>query len=127
MNHANKEYQKSIERVRAQEKTALALAKIDTPVVTLLGIVGQAVANNQGNVALENLDFRQSAAVLSSQPTDEQTSIEIAGKGIDENSVNQLATDLRSALHFAEVQIQSSEPERIHEQQIQKFSIKFSF
>jgi len=127
MNRASKRFQKNIERVRAQEKTALALAEIDTPVVTLLGMIGKAVADSQGNVVVDNLDFHQAAAVLSSEETEEQISIELEGKGIDEFSVSRLASDLQSALPFADVQISSSKPERIHQQQMQIFTIKFSF
>jgi len=127
MNRASKGFQQNIERIRAQETTALALAKIDTPVVTLLGMVSKAVANTQGNVVLENLDFHQSATVLSQEETEERISVELQGRARDEFSIDQLANDLRSALPFADLQISSSKPERIHQQQMQIFTIQFSF
>lgn len=127
MNRATKGFQRNIERVGAQEKTALALAKIDTPVVTLLGVLAKAVADNQGDVTLEDLEFHQPASVLSERKTEELTSIEIEGRGIDENSVRRFASDLRAALPFTDVQILSSKTERIDKQKTQKFSLQFSF
>jgi len=131
MNQASKGFQKNIARVRAQEKTALALAQIDTPVVTLLGIISKAIANHQGRVVLENLEFHQSAAVLSEHaPKHEanvQTSIDIEGLGIDADSVNRLANEFRSTLPFADVQIKSSEPQSINRQPMQSFFIQCTF
>ncbi len=131
MNQASKGFQNNIARVRAQEKTALALAQIDTPVVTLLGMISKAIANHQGRVVIENLEFHQSAAVLSEHaPKHEanvQISIDIEGLGIDADSVNRLANEFRSALPFADVQIKSSEPQHINQQPMQLFFIQCAF
>jgi len=131
MNRASKRFQSDIERVRAQEKTALSLAKIDTPVVTLLGMVSKTVADSHGTVVIENMDFHQRAAVLSEHESergiDSQTFLEVVGRGMDEKSVKQLANHLRTALPSANVEIKSSKPDLIHQQQTQKFTIQCSF
>jgi len=131
MNQTSKRFQKDIERVRAQEKTSLALAKVDTPVVTLLGMVSKAIADNQGRVVIEQLDFRQSAAVLSehtpAEGANSQTSIHVEGLGIDEKAISQLVRTMKSTLPFADVQIQPSKPKRIYQQEMQTFFIQCFF
>ncbi len=127
MNKASKEFKKRIELVQAQEKISLALAKIDTPVVTLLGIVGKTVAESQGQVYLEKLEFQQSASLLSEQESETSRAISVAGRGISKKSVIRLRKNLKTALPFADVKLRTSKPEFINQQQIEKFLLQSSF
>lgn len=127
MNKASKEFKKRIELVQAQEKISLALAKIDTPVVTLLGIVGKTVAESQRQVYLEKIEFQQSALLLSKQESETTRSISVAGRGISKKSVIRLRKNLKAALPFADVKLRTSKPEFINQQQIEKFLLQSSF
>jgi len=131
MNQASKRFRKNIERVRAQEKTSLALAKIDTPVVTLLGMISKAIADNQGRVVIEKLEFHQSAAVLSqhepAEGNNSQTSINVEGLGIDEKAISQLVRSVKSSLPFANIQNEPSKQRRIYHQEMQTFLIQCLF
>ena len=127
MSKASKEFKKRIELVQAQEKISLALAKIDTPVVTLLGLVGKTVAESQGQVYLEKLEFQQSAAAISDEENDTTTSILVAGRGANKKSVLRLNKNLKTALPFADIKLRSSKPEFINQKQIEKFLLQCSF
>ncbi|MCA9230678.1 MAG: hypothetical protein KDA57_08500 [Planctomycetales bacterium] len=127
MNKASAEFKRRIEQIQLREKTAIALAKIDTPVVTLIGMVGKAVEESRGRAYVEELNFRQSASVLSEQESANLAAIEIGGRAIDEDAVDHLAKALKTALPFAKVQIKSSQPEKINEQPLQQFSMECSF
>jgi len=131
MNQDSKRFQRNIERVRAQEKTSLALAKIDTPVVTLLGMVSKAIADNQGRVVIEKLEFHQSAAVLSQQKSTQgsnsQTALHVEGLGIDEKAISRLVRSVKSTLPFANIQSKPSKPRHIRHQDMQTFLIQCLF
>ena len=127
MSKANKEFKKRIEFVKAQEKISLALAKIDTPVVSLIGLVGKTVQESHGQVYLEKFEFQQSASLLSDAKDETTTSLQVAGRGIDKKSVVRLNKNLKTALPFADVKLRSSKPEFINQQQIEKFLLHCSF
>ena len=54
----NKEFRKKIDQALEQDRLALALSN-QTPVVTLLGMIGQAVAAANGEVFVQRLAFEQ--------------------------------------------------------------------
>ena len=124
---ASRTFEKRIELVRRQEKIALSLAQIDTPVVTLLGLVGKSVSESNGRVYVEKLVFHQDSSVLFETGNERMATVDIGGRGLDREAVNQLTASLHAALPFATVQLKSSQDDNINVQQMQKFTIECSF
>ena len=123
---AIKSYEQQIDRIRSEEATALKLASLDTPVITLFGIVGGAFSESQGAVYLEHVEFRQNT-LFSTQPDKFLTTMTLEGRGVDDNAVHYLATKLQSVLPFASVQLSSLAPQPINQQPAQAFRIDCSF
>ena len=120
---ATNTYKKQINQVHAKEQTTLTLAKIDTPVVTLLGVVGKAVTESKGNIIVEELNFDQGIVEQHEIATDPKPIIEIQGYGIDQEVISHLQTTLQKAFPFGKVAIEFSEPDEIHKRLMYRFSI----
>jgi hypothetical protein len=123
---SNRAFQEQIEQIHAKEHTALALAKIDTPVVTLLGLVGKAVAGAHKSVVLERVKFSQDTTLQNTNASSPKPSIDLAGLGLDDNAVNLFVSSLQAAFPFGKVELKFSEYEEIHQQRMQRFVIHCS-
>jgi Tfp pilus assembly protein PilN len=123
---SNRAFQEQIEQIHANEHIALALAKIDTPVVTLLGLVGKAVSGAHESVVLERVKFSQDTMLQNANASNTEPAIDLAGFGLDDNAVNLFASSLQAAFPFGKVELQLSEYEEIHQQRMQRFVIHCS-
>ncbi len=124
---ASRSSQKQIEDLLAKEQTSLALAKIDTPVVALLGLVGKVVSETQQQVVVEKIDFSQNTTLHNAATTNTAPSLKIDGYALDDNAINQFTSSLQTAFHFGKVELKFSAPEEIRALQLHRFTILCSF
>jgi len=123
---ASRSFKEKIERVHAKEHATLTLAKIDTPVVTLLGIVSQAVANNPKGLVLEEIHFDQETRLSEAAATGAKPTLGIEGYGLDNSAIEQLSNSLQAALPFGKVTLKLAGSEVLYQQQVHRFSIHCS-
>ena len=97
----------------------LALSE-DAPMMPLVGAIGQAAADSNGSVFLEQLDYRQGGAI-DKEPTH---TVSLVGLGTDTRAVSALAHRLRKAMPFATVELRSAETIEINHQPMQSFRIE---
>jgi len=122
---ASRSFKEKLEQINAKEHATLTLAKINTPVVTLLGVVGKAVTDNPEGIVLEEIRFDQetrlSEAAAGAKPT-----LGIEGYGLDNSAIEQLTDSLQAALPFGKVTLKLIGSEELYQQQIHRFSIRCS-
>ncbi len=119
-----KSYRHRIEQIQQEQRLALALAK-QTPVVTLLGLIGKAVARSQGQVYVQHVAFRQAADPW--PDAREGTGVVIVeGLAIRDHSVTELTAELRSVVPFTEVELDCAETVTVQNEPRQSFTIKGS-
>jgi len=121
----NAQLQKKIETLREQERIPLALSR-EKPVTVLLGLVGKAVADENGQVYLQQLDLQQDAlaSAASSEPT---ASIVLKGVGLHGAAVTKFVDSLRTALPFTAVELASTQAVEVNQQTRQTFTIRCSY
>lgn len=124
MKSANRKLEAQIAHTLDRSQLELALSK-QTPVLTLVGVVSQAVAERRGKVFLEQISYKQDAQ----GPESGDSPAEVALKGFSDNpnAVKQLAESLRSALPFADVQLQPIQSIELNDYPMQTFQIKCCF
>lgn len=127
MMKASRSFQKRLDLIKVQEKTALELAKVDTPVVTLLGLLGQAVTEQQGQVHISELEFRQDTRILGEQESSAPSALAMSGRGIDQGAVQNLTSSLQDLLPFAELELKTSGLDTVNGLETRKFEIESSF
>ena len=112
---------RKIANVRNDSQLELAISH-DTPVLSLLGLVGEAVSNSQGKVFLENIDYVQAGAY--GKRSSETEKLALSGLATDPWAVETLAEQLRAVVPLAEIQILKSEPIEINRHPMQLFQIE---
>ena len=118
--------QEQIERIRTREKITLSLAHVDTPIVTILGLIGRSIRESGDRIAVEQLEFFQDLQQLTHAADQDSASVDISGRGLGKMPVSQLAASLQSAMPFAAVKLQTHREEKIGDQPTQPFSIECS-
>jgi len=107
-----------------ESKLELALSK-QTPVATLVGLVGRAVADTQGKMFLDKIAFRQDEGDGAAGGALSHVTLE--GISADPAAVGQLAELLKSSLAFANVQVGTVESIEVNHHPMQTFQIECSF
>ena len=93
----------------------------DTPVLTLIGLLGESVSESQGQVFLENIDYQLKGSILNPAESSEQ--VIITGIGADPWAVQALTESLRTALPSSLIEVRESETIEINRKQMQSFRI----
>ncbi len=125
MKATNRRLAKQIAGTLDQSTLELALSE-QTPVLTLVGLVSQAIADSEGKVFLQQIAYTQN--VETSQTTGSSPA-QIALEGFSANpvAVEQLAKSLRSALPFADVKLKPMQSIELNQHPMQTFQIECSF
>ena len=125
MKATNKRLARQIAGTLDQSKLELALSK-QIPVLTLVGLVSQAIADSDGKVFLEQIVYTQNAET---GPTTAGSPAQLALEGFctDPDAVKQLAESLRSALPFADVNLKPIRSIEVNQHPMQTFQIVCSF
>ncbi len=125
MKATNKKLAGQIASTLDQSKLELALSK-QIPVLTLVGLVSQAIADSEGKIFLQRIAYTQKAetppATGGSPPQ-----VALEGFSADPDAVEQLAESLRSALPFADVKLEPIRSIEINQYPMQTFQIECSF
>ena len=121
----NVQLQKQIEALRLQERIPLVLSN-EKPVSVLLGLVGKAVAESNGQVYVQHLHLQQDpiAAAISNQPS---ATVELKGLGLHGAAVARFVDSLRTTLPFSSVELASTQAVELHQQTRQTVTIRCSF
>lgn len=120
----NKALARKIADTLDESQLELALSK-QTPVVTLVGLVGQAVSNTQGKVFLDRLAYSQDET--NNNADGALYRVKLEGFGADPVAVSQFTDGLKSTLKFADMQVRTVETIEINQQPMQTFDIEFAF
>ena len=125
MKATNKKLAAQIAGTHDRSKLELALSR-QIPVLTLVGLVSQTVADSDGEVFLEQLAYSQNSNP--GEATDGSPAlVALEGFSTDPDAVEQLADSLRSALPFAEVKLGSNQSTEFNQHPMQVFQIECSF
>lgn len=114
---------KQIDAARSRGRLALALGK-QKPMLTLLGLVGQAVAETEEEVVLATLTFKQPPGPWS-QP--DSTRLELSGIGKSGQGTSILTDQLRARLPATEVAILQARPVTKRGELRSEFTIEAAF
>lgn len=120
----NKQLSKSISETLNQSQLELALSQ-QTPVVTLIGLVGQVVGGSEGEVFLDTLEFTQPEVQETAQRG--QSIVKLAGITAEPAAAGEFADRLKHTLDFAEVQVGAVEGTTVNNHSMHVFHVEFSF
>ncbi len=121
---SNKSLTRQIDTIRKEEQFVLALSNRE-PVVTLLGVLGESIANSNNHVFLQKIEL--SHAVESTSPVARQSTLELAGIANSGPAVKDFADALQRALPFDKVGVTSTKEQRLKQQSVQEFSWEGTF
>jgi cell division protein FtsB len=120
----NKALAREIAGTLDESKLELALSK-QTPMATLVGLVGRAVAGTHDKVFLDKITFSEAETDGGTGAAPSRVSLE--GIGVDPVAVSQFADLLESSLSFAKVKVGTVEAIEVNQHPMHTFQIEFSF
>ena len=121
----NKSIREKIELVREKDRLTLALSN-SVPVVTLMGLLGQAVNQLQGQVYINGLELQQDRHPWK-ENGQKSVVLTLQGLGADSGAARQFAEALQEVLPYASVQLTSSDTITVGGQPRLSFAMKGSF
>lgn len=119
----NKALARKIASTIDESKLELALSK-QTPMATLVGLVGRAVADTHSKVFLEQIVYSAPENDGASGAVESHVSLE--GIGVDPVAVSQFADSLRSSMKFANVEVGTVEAIEVNQHPMHTFQIEIS-
>jgi Tfp pilus assembly protein PilN len=122
---ANKLLTKQIAAIRSEKEFVLALSEQE-PTITLLGLLGKAVADGNERVFLQKIELNN-LGLASGSPTQKSTVLDLAGIANTGTAVNQFVETLQSVVPFGKIGITTSKEYRIKQQTMQDFSLQCNF
>jgi hypothetical protein len=125
MKAENKSLQVEIKQLREQETFLLELSD-SFPMVNLLGLIGQACGQSQGQAFVKEFSFQREVSANISQNSS-QASLLLEGLGLDRNAGTCLADSLQQVLPFASIQLEAASATQVNEQPMHAFSMQCSF
>jgi hypothetical protein len=125
MKETNKALTAQIANTHDKSKLELALSR-QTPVLTLVGLVSQAVAASEGSVYLEQISYSQDNDP-GEATGDSLTQVGLEGYSADPAAIEHLAESLRIALPFADVRLEPIKQVQINASSLNAFQIECSF
>lgn len=120
----NKSLTRRIADTLDESRLELALSK-QTPVVTLVGLVGRAITDTEGKVFLDKFayDQRQTNGALA-EPV---SVVRLEGFSLDPVAAGKFADRLKESADFANVEVGTVEAIEVNQHPMQTFQIEFSF
>ena len=112
---------RQLSSTRKSYELELAISR-DTPALSLVGLLSDAVARCQGKVFLEKIDYIQNGSFENRTKNSDRLSLD--GLATDPWAVEHLAEELHKAMPFAEVEITTSEPIEINRHPMQTFQVE---
>jgi hypothetical protein len=125
MKTTNKKLAALIASTLDQSKLELALSQ-QTPVLTLVGLVSQAVSDGDGTIFVEQIAYSQNDDSGETEGG-ALTQLALEGFSADPVAVEQLAKSLRTALPFADVRLEPIESIELNSYPMKTFQIECSF
>jgi hypothetical protein len=124
LKNANKSLTKQIAVIREEEEFVLALSKRES-MVTLLGVLGEVVADADSRVFLKTIGLNN--VVVAGSEIVRESMLEIAGVANSGPAVKELAESLQRSLSFGKVDVTSTQEFRLKQQSMQDFSLECTF
>ena len=125
MKAENKSLQVEIKQLREQETFLLELSD-SFPMVNLLGLIGQACGQSQGQAFVKEFSFQREVSADITQNSS-QASLLLEGLGLDRDAGTRLADSLQQVLPFASIQLEAASATLVNEQPMHAFSVQCSF
>lgn len=122
---ANRLLAKQITAIRNEEQFVLALSDQE-PTITLLGLLGKAIADANERVFLQKIELNNEG-LAGGRTTEKKTVLDLAGVANSGTAVNQFAETLQGSVPFGKVEVTSSKEYRIKTQAMQDFSLQGNF
>ena len=118
----NRQLTQQIADAKGNNKLELELTK-ETPVLTLVGLVSQAVSETDGNIFLKHINFSQEGSPTNRNANDVEQ-VALSGLGTDSVTVQRFSERLKTVLPFAKVQIRQTESVEVGDHAMQSFQIQ---
>jgi Tfp pilus assembly protein PilN len=122
---ANKILAKQIAAIRDEEQFVLALSKRE-PTITLLGLLGNAVADGDSHVFLQKIEL-VNVGLESMAKDGLGTQLDVAGIANSTSAVNAFKETLQESLPFGKIDISSTKEYQLKQQTMQDFSLQCVF
>ena len=122
---ANKILAKQIAAIRDEEQFVLALSKRE-PTITLLGLLGDAVADGDSHVFLQKIEL-VNVGLESMAKDGLGTQLDVAGIANSTSAVNEFKETLQASLPFGKIDISSTKEYQLKQQSMQDFSLQCTF
>jgi len=122
---ANERLEERITQIQEEEQFVLGLSR-KTPVVSLIGLIGSAVAENEGKVFLEQIEY-SSDSIPGRAVTSRSGDFELTGIGTDGIAVKKFAEALQKQLPHASVQLNKTGEQVVNKQAVQRFTVMCTF
>ena len=119
---ANRLLSQQIAAIRNEEQFVLALSEQE-PTITILGLVGNAVADGQDRLFLQKIELNN-IGLATDPPAEKQTIVDLAGIAESTVAINELADTLRGTVSFGTVDVMSTKQFRIKQQSMHDFSVQ---
>ncbi len=120
----NKSLAREIAGTFDESKLELALSQ-QTPVVTLIGLLGRATADTHDKVFLDKIVYSQAEA--DGQSGGALSRVRLEGIGVDPVAVSQFADLLKSSMKFANVEVAKVEAIEVNQHPMHTFQIELSY
>lgn len=121
---SNKSLTRQIDAIRKEEQFVLALSNRE-PVVTLLGVLGESIADSDNHVFLQKIELNN--AIESNSAATQQSTLELAGIANSGSAVKDFTDTLQSSIPFGKVGVTSTKEQRLKQQTVQDFSLQCTF
>lgn len=125
LKNANTRIVKQIAAIRDEEQFILALSS-EKPTVTLLGLLGTAVAKAGDHVFVERLEL-SNLERSTTTPMETPIAIDIAGLAINKSSAGQLAEGFQTSIPSGKVEVTSNKEIRLKNQLVHDFTLQGTF
>lgn len=125
LKEANKRLAKQIAAIRDEGQFVLALSN-RKPTVTLLGVLGSAVAKIGDHAFLEKIEISSSGRATYTQLNSPMV-LDIAGLADNQSAAGQVAEELQTSIPSGTVEMTANKETRIKNQSVYDFSLHFTF
>ncbi|QEG34200.1 hypothetical protein [Bythopirellula goksoeyrii] len=125
LKNANTRIVKQIAAIRDEEQFILALSS-EKPTVTLLGLLGTAVAKAGDHVFVERLEL-SNLERSTTTPMETPIAIDIAGLANNKSSAGQLAEGFQTSIPSGKVEVTSNKETRLKNQLVHDFTLQGTF
>ena len=94
--------------------------------VTVVGLVGKAVANSRENIVLNKVDFQQDTTLQDPETANSEPQIQLQGIAANDEAIEKFTQSLQTAFPFGNIVLKSSEQKEFNSKTIYEFSIQCS-